>query len=177
MMALDKSGNGLHFVQPDAARRPVLRQDATGKRYLEFDGATTALATGRQIDYGTFVGSVYGTALQGPIGLGAVKNAAGDIVMRWAGRAGRDHYFHRNISAIDMTVLTEQVVTGTEFNFTYAAQVAAYGYDARFASFELYEYDASRGRSARGWHGAVIRRALRSRTAAWPRKRPTVTSP
>lgn len=59
MMALDKSGNGLHFVQPDAARRPVLRQDATGKRYLEFDGATTALATWRQIDYPYSQASVF----------------------------------------------------------------------------------------------------------------------
>lgn len=67
--------------------------------------------------YGTFVGSVYGAALQEPSGLGAVKNASGDIVMRWDGRAGRDQYLHRNISAVDMTVLTEQVVTGTEFNY------------------------------------------------------------
>lgn len=111
--------------------------------------------------YGTFVGSVYGTALQEPRGLGAVKNASGDIVMRWDGRAGRDHYLHRNISAVDMTVLTEQVVSGTELNFTYAAQVAAYGYDALFASFELYEYDASRGAVGPkvGWSGDSARAA------------------
>lgn len=59
MMARDKSGNGLHFVQPDAARRPILRQDATGKRYLEFDGTSTALATARQIDYPYSQASVF----------------------------------------------------------------------------------------------------------------------
>lgn len=111
--------------------------------------------------YGTFVGSVYGAALQEPTGLAAVKNAAGDIVMRWDARAGRDTYFHRNISAVDMTVLTEQVVTGAEFNFTYAAQVAAYGYDALFASFELYEYDAARGAVGPkvAWNGNSARAA------------------
>ena len=59
MMAMDKSGNGLHFVQPDAARRPILRQDATGKRYLEFDGAGSTLATARQIDYPYSQASVF----------------------------------------------------------------------------------------------------------------------
>jgi len=60
-----------------------------------------------------------------------------------------------------MTVLTELVVTGTQFNFTYAAQVAAYGYDALFASFELYEYDASRGAVGPkvAWNGNSARAA------------------
>jgi hypothetical protein len=35
----DRSGRGNHLTQPVAASRPVLRQDAGGRHYLEFDGA------------------------------------------------------------------------------------------------------------------------------------------
>ena len=34
----DQSGNGYHPTQPTAGYRPILRQDANGKYYLEFDG-------------------------------------------------------------------------------------------------------------------------------------------
>ena len=50
----DKSGNGFHAIQATAASRPVLRQDAQGRHYLEADGADdvlvasfTAVATDR----------------------------------------------------------------------------------------------------------------------------------
>jgi len=40
---LDKSGNGNHAIQSTDAARPVLRQDAGGRYYLEFDGADDSL--------------------------------------------------------------------------------------------------------------------------------------
>jgi hypothetical protein len=41
----DKSGNGKHATQANAASRPVLRQTAGGLYYLEFDGTDDFLAT------------------------------------------------------------------------------------------------------------------------------------
>jgi hypothetical protein len=41
----DKSGNGKHATQATAAARPILRQDAGGRYYLEFDGSNDGLAT------------------------------------------------------------------------------------------------------------------------------------
>jgi hypothetical protein len=41
----DKSGRGNHAGQPTAAARPVLRQDAGGRYYLEFDGTDDRLVT------------------------------------------------------------------------------------------------------------------------------------
>jgi hypothetical protein len=40
----DKSGRGNHAVQAVAAARPLLREDASGKRYLEFDGVDDRLS-------------------------------------------------------------------------------------------------------------------------------------
>jgi hypothetical protein len=42
----DKSGNGNHATQATAASRPILRQDAGGLYYLEFDGTDDFLVTG-----------------------------------------------------------------------------------------------------------------------------------
>jgi hypothetical protein len=42
---LDKSGRNNHATQATAAGRPVLRQDANSKYYLEFDGVDDSLAT------------------------------------------------------------------------------------------------------------------------------------
>jgi hypothetical protein len=42
---LDKSGRNNHATQATAASRPVLRQDANSKYYLEFDGVDDSLAT------------------------------------------------------------------------------------------------------------------------------------
>lgn len=42
---LDKSGRGNHALQVTAAARPVLRQDGTGRYYLDFDGVDDSLAT------------------------------------------------------------------------------------------------------------------------------------
>jgi hypothetical protein len=39
----DKSGRGNHLTQANTASRPVLRQDAGGKYYLEFDGVDDKL--------------------------------------------------------------------------------------------------------------------------------------
>ena len=41
----DKSGRGNHAIQATAASRTILRQDANGKYYLEFDGIDDSLAT------------------------------------------------------------------------------------------------------------------------------------
>lgn len=41
----DKSGNGFHATQAIAAARPILRQDANGLRYLDFDGIDDRLGT------------------------------------------------------------------------------------------------------------------------------------
>ncbi|WP_309646602.1 GDSL-type esterase/lipase family protein, partial [Phenylobacterium sp.] len=38
----DLSGNGYHATQATAGLRPILRQDTSGKNYLEFDGATSS---------------------------------------------------------------------------------------------------------------------------------------
>jgi hypothetical protein len=42
---LDKSGRGNHATQATAAARPVLRQDSSGRYYLEFDGVDDCLFT------------------------------------------------------------------------------------------------------------------------------------
>ncbi|CAA9494075.1 MAG: hypothetical protein AVDCRST_MAG91-703 [uncultured Sphingomonadaceae bacterium] len=39
----DKSGRGNHALQAGSAARPILRQDGTGKSYLEFDGMDDSL--------------------------------------------------------------------------------------------------------------------------------------
>jgi len=39
----DKSGNGNHATQATAASRPILREDASGNRYLDFDGVDDEL--------------------------------------------------------------------------------------------------------------------------------------
>jgi len=49
---LDKSGRNNHATQATAASRPVLRQDANSKYYLEFDGVDDSLATAN-INWGT----------------------------------------------------------------------------------------------------------------------------
>lgn len=41
----DRSGNGNHATQSVAASRPILRQDAAGRYYLEFDGVDDFLVT------------------------------------------------------------------------------------------------------------------------------------
>ena len=43
---LDKSGRGNHASQATPTRRPILRQDAGGRYYLEFDGVDDVLFTG-----------------------------------------------------------------------------------------------------------------------------------
>ena len=42
---LDKSGNGNHATQATSTARPVLRQDASGHYYLDFDGVDDFLVT------------------------------------------------------------------------------------------------------------------------------------
>jgi hypothetical protein len=49
-LILDKSGRGNHAIQATAASRPVLKQDASGNYYLNFDGVDDGLATG-SIDF------------------------------------------------------------------------------------------------------------------------------
>jgi len=44
-LILDKSGRGNHASQPTAINRPILRQDAGGKYYLEFNGVNMSLST------------------------------------------------------------------------------------------------------------------------------------
>lgn len=48
----DKSGNGYHASQPTLASRPILRQDAGGAYYLEFDGSNDFITSG-SIDFAT----------------------------------------------------------------------------------------------------------------------------
>lgn len=43
---LDKSGRGNHATQDTTTRRPTLKQDASGKYYLSFDGVDDYLSTG-----------------------------------------------------------------------------------------------------------------------------------
>lgn len=43
---LDKSGRGNHATQTTLTARPILRQDAFGRYYLEFDGVDDCLFTG-----------------------------------------------------------------------------------------------------------------------------------
>jgi hypothetical protein len=47
----DKSGNGFHAIQTSSTKRPILRQDAGGKYYLEFDGSNDFLITANTIDF------------------------------------------------------------------------------------------------------------------------------
>ena len=49
---LDKSGRGNHAVQSTAAARPILRQDGSGRRFLEFDGVDDRLSSTIAISLG-----------------------------------------------------------------------------------------------------------------------------
>ena len=44
---LDKSGRGNHAIQNTSGSRPILRQNANGKYYLEFDGIDDVLTVNR----------------------------------------------------------------------------------------------------------------------------------
>lgn len=44
-LMLDKSGNNNHASQTSVGSKPILRQDASGKKYLEFDGVDDFLVT------------------------------------------------------------------------------------------------------------------------------------
>lgn len=65
----DKSGNGYHATQATAASRPILRQDAGGRYYLEFDGVDDSLATASIDPNGA-------NKVQAVIGLRKVSDAA-----------------------------------------------------------------------------------------------------
>jgi hypothetical protein len=59
----DKSGRGNHLTQADTAKRPVLRQDAGGKYYLEFDGVDDVLTAAAGSAFNGMHGPVGGTLM------------------------------------------------------------------------------------------------------------------
>lgn len=113
-----------------------------GAVYVQISVAQLIDGTSDEGPAATFTGSVLGN-LMAPTGLNTVKSANDDMVMSWNARAGVTHYYLRNFSASDGSVLTTASVEGTSYTFTRAAQVAAYGFDAGFASFQLYEMDVA----------------------------------
>lgn len=57
---LDKSGNGFHATQATSTARPVLRQDAGGRYYLDFDGVDDFLSVpllGLGFNWSVFAGA------------------------------------------------------------------------------------------------------------------------
>lgn len=48
---LDKSGRGNHFIQATAPARPILKQDAAGLYYLEWDGVDDAAASENPVNF------------------------------------------------------------------------------------------------------------------------------
>jgi len=74
------SGNGYHATQSNSLYRPILRQDANGKYYLEFDGADDHLVVGgaanmtRNIGYITMAA---GAKITNTADIGAIFYASG----------------------------------------------------------------------------------------------------
>lgn len=82
VMVRDKSGGGYDFLQPEPGKRPILRQDVTGKRYLEFNGVNQSLMTGKQFDFSYTQATCYvGLKFDGaaPDGIIAESNLNSDI--------------------------------------------------------------------------------------------------
>lgn len=52
-LQLDRSGRGNHLVQATAAKRPTTAVDASGRRYLAWDGVDDAQATAAAIAWGS----------------------------------------------------------------------------------------------------------------------------
>jgi hypothetical protein len=58
---LDKSGNGIHAIQDDNAKRPILRQDEDDNYYLEFDGTDDFLVTASNLALASKTCSIFAT--------------------------------------------------------------------------------------------------------------------
>ena len=71
----DKSGNGNHFLQATAAKRPLLQQDAQGFYYLQGDGTDDVLNSVVAVD------PLGADKSQGFVGVYMDSNAAGAFVM------------------------------------------------------------------------------------------------
>lgn len=92
----------------------------------------------------TFVGSTWGD-FAAPTGLAASKMVNDDIQFKWNTRAGITHYYVVNYDITNSAVLSASIVEGNTFLFTRAQQVAAYGFDSLFTSYQVYECDADTG--------------------------------
>jgi len=128
-LILDKSGRNNHASQSTAAARPVLRQDANSKYYLEFDGVDDSLSTAA-IDFtSTYKMSMFsgvynnndsvGTILQ----LSSVESDPGSLFLRAPGHAASTYGFAATGSVAQLSFLTPASYPSPALSVLYA------GYD------------------------------------------------
>jgi len=120
---------GNHATQATAASRPILRQDANFKYYLEFDGVDDSLSTAA-IDFtSTYKMSMFsgvynnndsvGTVLQ----LSSVESDPGSLFLRAPGHAASTYGFAATGSVAQLSILTPASYPSPALSVLYA------GYD------------------------------------------------
>lgn len=75
-----------------------------------------------------------------PTGATAISQSNQDIILAWDAQGYSKHYF-RNINVLTASVLTEQTLNTNSYTFTYADQVAQYGFAAGTTVFDVAYYD------------------------------------
>ncbi len=79
------------------------------------------------------------TLLEPPSNIRAIKKTNGDVVFTWDARPGAPGWTFRNKHAGTNAVIQEGNLTAPTWTFTYAMQVAAYGYGSNFVTIEVAE--------------------------------------
>lgn len=75
-----------------------------------------------------------------PTGATAISQSNQDTILAWDAQGYSKHYF-RNINVLTASVLTEQTLNTNSYTFTYADQVAQYGFAAGTTIFDVAYYD------------------------------------
>lgn len=75
-----------------------------------------------------------------PTGATAISQSNQDTILAWDAQGYSKHYF-RNINVLTASVLTEQTLNTNSYTFTYADQVAQYGFAAGTTVFDVAYYD------------------------------------
>lgn len=75
-----------------------------------------------------------------PTGATAISQSNQDTILTWDAQGYSKHYF-RNINVLTASVLTEQTLNTNSYTFTYADQVAQYGFAAGTTIFDVAYYD------------------------------------
>lgn len=139
----------------------VLSTGVIDQASFTFTAAEQTAAYGNTVDYVIFEVSEYleandligpplnfagspGTGdLRLPENLVSTLQLNGDIITTWDVRPGHTDFYYRNILANTGMVITEGPLTSPSYNFTVAAQIAAYGGPTSYSRIEVSEYDVT----------------------------------